>query len=257
MPQNLHVHLLPTLFQPEEVKDQTVVICDILRASTTITTSLANGCEGVSPCGSIEQALELRKQFPVGQCLLGGERGGVQIDGFDLSNSPADYAVSIVRGKRIGFTTTNGTKALLHSGQAANIVIGAFVNLTAVVQYLQSVKNDIHIVCAGTNGRISSEDVLFAGAVVHQLCQTGAVVHQQQLSDEVAANDSATIAMGFWRDSCPALHSQSIEQGLKRSTGGQNLLRLGYDSDITLAAAVDSVPVVGMLQSDQVIRLIR
>ena len=137
MPGLISVHPLPSLFEPDDVVGGVAVVVDILRATTTITHALANGADQVIPCGTVEQALEVRSDRPSGTCLLGGERGGLRIDGFDLSNSPDDYGPNAVRGKTIGFTTTNGTRALIRAEKADHVLIGAFVNLSAVAEWLQ------------------------------------------------------------------------------------------------------------------------
>lgn len=236
----LHVHLLPSLFEPAEVRGASVVICDILRASTTMTYALANGAECVVPCGTVEEAKRRKTEAIPGQCLLGGERGGVKIEGFDLSNSPQDYGPDVVRGKTVVFTTTNGTHALLRSLQADEILVGAFVNLSAVADYLNQSPRPIHIVCAGTDGKITSEDVLFAGALAERLLA-------QKETREVT--DSTELAYHHWRAERGDGTSSAIETALRKSQGGRNLMRLGYSSDIALSASIDSVPETGILNS--------
>ncbi len=245
MAQEIFVHLLPTLFDPADVKGGIAIIVDILRASTTITHALANGAGGVIPCGAVEDAFAIREASADGTCLLGGERGGIKIDGFDLSNSPDDYSPSVVSGKTIGFTTTNGTKALLRSQQADEILIGAFVNFSAVLQRIASQPKPIHIVCAGTDGVITGEDVLFAGALSEALQNTG---------EDWKANDAGKVAENHWRQECNELTAAGIEPSLRRAQGGRNLIRLGYDKDIATASMVDSVPVVGIVNDENIIR---
>ena len=100
MPRPLNVHLLPALFSPEDVAGGIVVIVDILRASTTMTTALQNGAAGVIPCLHIDEALALRERDDDYEYLLGGERGGLKIEGFDFGNSPASYSPDVVTGRR-------------------------------------------------------------------------------------------------------------------------------------------------------------
>ncbi|MEO2013131.1 MAG: 2-phosphosulfolactate phosphatase [Fuerstiella sp.] len=239
MPRPIFVHLLPTLFEPDDVLGGIAVVVDILRASTTITHALANGADCVIPCGTVEEALAARNDLPAGTCLLGGERGGVRIDGFDLSNSPTDYGPDVVKGKSIGFTTTNGTRALIRAEKADHVLIGAFVNLSAVTDRLGTSEVPVHIVCAGTNGQITGEDVLFAGAVVSQLLDCSA--------EEFATSDSARIALDHWRRESGNGSIDALQAALRRSQGGRNLIELGYDRDIATAANTDSVPWIGTL----------
>lgn len=236
---------MPFLFEPSDVRGGVAVIVDILRASTTIIHALANDAAGVVPCGAVDEAFAVRESSVAGSCLLGGERGGIKIDGFDLSNSPDDYAASVVQGKMIGFTTTNGTKALLRSELADEILIGAFVNFAAVLWRIRQQQKTIHIVCAGTDGVITGEDVLFAGALVAAL-ETGDVDYEM--------NDAAVIAANHWRQECGELTAARIEPALRRAQGGRNLIRLSYEKDIATASLVDSIPVIGFVDQDKVIR---
>ena len=131
--QPLNVHFLPALMNTANLAGGTVVIIDILRASSTIITALHNGAKRVIPCGTSDEARKIREPSQADAVLLGGERGGVLIEGFDCGNSPTEYAPHRVAGKTIAFTTTNGTQALLKSAAAETILIGAFINRQAVV----------------------------------------------------------------------------------------------------------------------------
>ena len=239
----ISVHPLPTCFEPDELVGGIAVVVDILRATTTITHALANGADCVIPCGTVEQALDIRNDLPAGTCLLGGERSGVRIDGFDLSNSPADYEPNTVRDRSIGFTKTNGTRALLRAEKADEVLIGAFVNLSAVVDRLCCSRLPVHIVCAGTNGQITGEDILFAGALVQQLLESSA--------ERFQAEDSAQMAISHWRQESADDALEMLEAALRRSRGGRNLIELGYDHDIATAAKTDSVPWIGTLSKDR------
>lgn len=229
----------------------TVVVIDILRASSTITTALHNGARRVIPCADPDEARRIHDESPADSVLLGGERRGILIEGFDCGNSPTEYPASRVAGKTIAFTTTNGTKALLKSAAAETILIGAFVNRQAVVARLTDDERPIHLVCAGTDGDITGEDVLFAGAVVDALTQAVPTGRWQ-------LNDSARIASAFWRQSvCDdsglehgADFSARIECAMRETKGGLNLRVLGYDNDIKLCSAVDSIEVVPILRAN-------
>ncbi len=247
--QSLSVHLLPALMDAASLSSGTAVIIDILRASSTITNVLRNGATCVIPCGSPDEARQVRRTSKVDSVLLGGERGGVLIDGFDCGNSPTEYPSSRVAGKTIAFTTTNGTKALLKSAAAEKILIGAFVNRRALVDQLHADHRAIHLVCAGTDGEITGEDVLFAGAVVESLLALQ--------KDRWELNDSARIARAFWLQSVSSVTretlSAEIETAMRQTHGGRNLINLGYDIDINLCSAVDSIDVVPVLQGNALV----
>ncbi len=245
----LHVYFLPVEFSPDDLRDGSAVIVDILRASTTMTHALANGADCVVPCGSVDDAIALRDGEDNGQCLLGGERGGIKIDGFDLSNSPDDYCREVVDNRKIGFTTTNGTRALLRSQQADEIIIGAFVNLQVVVSQLLKTSTAVYIVCAGTDGAVTGEDVLFAGALSKELVA--------QNADAFDVTDSARIAISFWNQECGSTtDADALEAAMRKTQGGRNLIRLGYEKDIATASAINSVPVLGKVFDGPVIRRI-
>ena len=118
MTKTLNVHALPKLVEPKDLADGTVVVIDVLRASTTIIAALEAGAVEVIPCLEIDDARRVAAQFPAEEVILGGERQGLPIEGFDLGNSPEDYTPYAVAGKTLVFTTTNGTRAMIHARQA-------------------------------------------------------------------------------------------------------------------------------------------
>lgn len=273
MSRPLFVHFLPDLVSPEQLSGGIVVVIDVLRASTTIATALNHGAGRIIPCVSIDQALAVRDQEHVANRdqrsatpansgvlpLLGGERGGVRIEGFDLSNSPAEYEPQVVGGRTIVFTTTNGTRALARCEQAARILVGAFINLSAISRALQADDRPVHLLCAGTDGSPTAEDILFAGALGHDVCVAAG-------SEGWTLSDSAEIAVAAWRGAVemPCLEESSaghVAGGLRqerlsphvfnalcRSRGGRNLLRLGYESDIRYCSQIDLISVLPVCQ---------
>lgn len=142
------------------------VVIDVLRATSVITTALANGACSVIPVMTVEEAEKRFLACEAALTLKGGERNSVKIDGFDLGNSPLEYKQSVVGGKDILFTTTNGTLAL-HGVQGADeVVLACFRNLAAVANYLLRVQKDVVVVCSGTHGQFSLDDGLCAGRLV-------------------------------------------------------------------------------------------
>src|SRR5438874_11853400 len=125
----IDVYLLPALVEPAELAGKTVVVIDVLRATTTIITALANGATQVIPCLEIDEARKAAADFG-SPAILGGERGGRPIAGFDLGNSPAEYSREQVAGKTVVFTTTNGTRALLRCKAARRVLLGAFISFS-------------------------------------------------------------------------------------------------------------------------------
>jgi 2-phosphosulfolactate phosphatase len=232
---HLHVHLLPELARPGSLTGAVAVVIDVLRATTTIIHALAAGCTSVLPCAEVTEARELAGGMPAGKVLLGGERHGKPLPGFDLGNSPGEYTGQACRDMTVVLTTTNGTRALLRAAEAERILVGAFVNYSAVCEQLRQDKRPIHILCAGTEGEASLEDTLLAGAVVDFLCD----------EMDVSLNDSARMA---W--DCFENHGRVLLGALEISHGGANLHRLGYDEDIRAAAEVDKFAIVPELRRD-------
>lgn len=238
----LRVHFLPELVDPAALAGSRCVIVDVLRATTTIVQALAAGANAVLPCLTIEDARRRASEFSAAEALLGGERGGKPIEGFALGNSPAEYVANRVAGKTVVLTTTNGTKALLHSSAGSEILIGAFVNLSALCAHLQHSSHPtnqslIDIVCAGTDGHITREDVLFAGAVADRLTQAG-----------FQLDDQAEIARDAWRsvsaDSDGVQLQSRLADAMRASRGGRNLIEIGMAGDIELAAQIDRYGIV-------------
>lgn len=236
MTRDVRVHLLPALFEPEEVRGGVAVILDILRASTTIVHALAHGARCVIPTVDVPTAQALAASFPAGSVLLGGEREGVLIPGFDLDNSPFAYSAAVVAGKTIVFTTTNGTAALQRAVQAERVLIGSFVNLQAVVNILAEDGRPAHLVCAGTRGKITIEDALAAGAIVDRL------LAEFGRRDEDLADDQAQLALAHYVSA--AVSEAGLRRALRNGAGGRNCRRLGFDAQIDRAATLDLFDIV-------------
>jgi len=231
----VQVHLLPSLVPPGQLTGTVAVVIDVLRATTTIVHALAAGCVAVRPVAEIDEARKLADSMRAGRVLLGGERGGKPVDGFDLGNSPREYTAKRCRNATLVLTTTNGTQALLRAAEAERALVAGFVNFSAVCEQLRQDTRPVHIICAGTDGAIALEDTLLAGAMVDHLCDAG----------EVCLNDGARLA---W--DCYETHGRVLLGALEISQGGANLRRLGYDDDIRAAAQIDQFALVPELRRD-------
>lgn len=150
--------------EEEKLRGKAAVIIDTLRATSTITTALNNGAKEVIPVLTIEEAIAMQKN--IGKGLLGGERKGLKIDGFDLSNSPQDYKKETVYGNTIIFTTTNGTRAIRGARQADEILMGSVLNGKSVSGELIKLNKDVVIINAGTYDEFSIDDFLTAGYII-------------------------------------------------------------------------------------------
>ena len=232
----LSSHLLPTTVDPDTLPGSIAVMIDVLRASTTLAHALAAGCHAIHPCRDVETARTLARDN-TGQDqprLLAGERGGIRIDGFDLGNSPASFTSSSVGGRTIVFTTTNGTAALNTCQGADHIIVASFANLAAVVRFLVQRQLPVHLVCAGTNGHVTAEDCLCAGAIGLALQCHG--------DHDTDSHDATRMAVEFFAPMSD--EPDTFLQALRDSHGGRNLRQLGFDDDIVLASQRDTFDLI-------------
>jgi 2-phosphosulfolactate phosphatase len=248
------VHLLPSLIPPGSLPGGVAVVVDVLRATTVMVHALAQGCQAVIPCAEIDEAWRVADvELPPDSAILGGERGGLPIPRFDLGNSPGDYTREVCRGKTLVMTTTNGTRAILASLEAERVYIASFANLKATADELtvQFLKKDhghpIHIVCSGTEGFISQEDSLLAGALTKQLAD--AMVPRYPEGERLG-NDEALIVLSQWLEVERFLEQRPLWRLLQMGRGGQNVTRIGLERDIKVAADVDRFPIIAELSRD-------
>lgn len=210
------------------------MVIDVLRASTTIATALAHGATRVRPVTDVVEARRVAAALGA-VAVLGGERGGVRIEGFDLGNSPLEYTRDRIAGRPLVITTTNGTAALAACHAAREVLVGAVVNAAAVAAAARRLADaarvaDVHLVCAGTDGQPTAEDLLGAGAI---LAAAGA-------DDRLDA--AARAARAAFRDVVAAADPQAaLVAAFRRAPGGANLVALGMDADLAACAARDTI----------------
>jgi 2-phosphosulfolactate phosphatase len=246
MPGILNVYALPKLAESADLQGGTAVVIDVLRATTTIIHALAAGVMEVIPCVEVDEARQIASRFPPDQVVLGGERGGREVAGFELGNSPQDYTPQRLRGKTLVITTTNGTRAMARAQAAAEILLAAFVNASAVCRRLQGLPS-IHILCAGTEGQYSNDDIFLAGLLVDRL--------QRRDAQGYRLNAQAITAQETWLARFPlplalggeALEADRLAAALADTPGGRNLTALGFNDDILAAARVDRFDIVPTL----------
>ncbi len=248
MNQSFSAAFLPTLADPLAISGCDVVVTDVLRASTTIISALANGAGRILPVPEIQAGIELKIQLGP-DAILGGERKGVIIPGYDQGNSPREYTRELVGGdsgrshpvggpRPIVLCTSNGTVAMESCRTANRVLIGAFVNLAAIAAALRNSPR-VTVVCAGTDRRITSEDILLAGALAERLGHS---------MESATLDDSARVALGWWQAAREQMAGgTTLAAILGGSAGGRNLLKLNYDEDVRFCAQIDSLPVIPQL----------
>jgi len=235
----IDVAFVPEEVHTSEITDKSVLIVDILRATSTITTAIANGASYLIPVNTPKEAFELYEQHNR-NVLLGGEVEGNRIAGFDLGNSASEYLPSVVAGKPIIMRTTNGTRTINVCQSALNLVIGCFVNKTSCCHYLLGLGCDILIVCSGQEGNFGIEDAVFAGACINIL--------YQQMSN-IEKTDSAL--------ACEMMYLQcksDILDLLCKSEHGKYLIDIGLGDDLILCAKEDTTTVVPVYGDGKIIK---
>lgn len=221
-----------------------VIVVDVLRASTTIAVALANGARSVIPFDSAEEAIKRSKSFERGEYKLAGERRNLMIPGFDLGNSPRDFVREQVEGKTILFSTTNGTAALVSIQGAHEVLVGSFVNFSAVLAMTRAAARggiDITIVAVGSEKHFSLEDAACAGRFVRAISKRFA-------SFEI--NDGSKAALLIYRK-----YAANLSALFGDATHGRALVEAGFAEDLAFCSAVDSFPVVPVYQDRQLTKL--
>lgn len=249
----LGVSFLP---DPRRVNERTdvVLVIDVLRATSVMATAMAAGAKRIHTCRGVEQARRsaARSRPPA---LLCGERGCRPIDGFDLGNSPRDYTPDTVGGRELILTTTNGTQAIAAAAPGRRLLAVAFLNAGATLRSIRDAR-ETHIICAGTEGSITAEDVLLAGMLVERL-ERQAAAHNVSLRLD---GDEAVIARDQWRwtvaetlrfsadgdrdSGVMAERPDRLANRLAQTRGGRDLVAAGYHHDLSDCARIDTLSVV-------------
>ena len=231
----IHTSLTPTVRISDPSIDCAVVI-DVLRATTVMTSALFHGANEVVTCGAISEAKRLRSES-ASKVLLCGERGCQPIEGFDLGNSPSDYTRSRVGQHQIILTTTNGTRAIEWVADRREVFIASFLNIRCVTDSL-CYRNSVALVCSGTENQVSGEDVLLAGAMIDRWSSHWG-------SRRMQLCDASMLALQHWRslfDQRP--NKDELAMGFRKTLGGRNLIRVGYEKDLAICAKIDEMPVL-------------
>jgi len=230
----LDVFLTPGEVAPAELADRTVVVLDILRATSTIVQAMSAGAKAIYPVASIEDALRLANTLGREGVLLAGERKSLPIEGFDLGNSPLEFTHKKVAGKTLVMTTTNGTNVLALTAGASRVLIGSLLNLGAVVDDLVRTGADPVIVCAGRERHFALEDALCAGRIAARVMEAR--------PGEWALNDGARAAVVL------AGQMEPTEELFRQAAGGRAIVEAGLEGDLAYCAQIDLHDILPVLQ---------
>lgn len=232
---SIDVCLSPDLIHLFEVKHKVVVVVDILRATSCMTTGLAHGIKSIKPFANLEECREMK----TAGYYIAGERNGQKLDDFDLGNSPFDYMQDDLQGKNVAVTTTNGTVAIEKASGASQIIIGSFLNLSAVSNYLKEQNLDVLILCAGWKGKVNMEDSLFAGALVERL-----------QNDFLNACDAPLLALSTFQAA-----NHDLLNLVLNSSHAKRLKKLNINDDIEFCLKFDEYDVVPVLNNGEIVAL--
>ena len=234
----IDVHFEPAAPLPD-LTGRTVVVIDVLRATSSMVEALVNGAQGVYPAPSTEEAIKLASSLGREDTILCGEARGLMIEGFHLGNSPREFSAETVAGKRLVMSTSNGTRAFLLVGDAVRVLACSFMNLSAVAAAVME-SDSILVVCAGMGGLFSLDDAVCAGALVQRI--------RTKAGSGVELNDAAMGAVEM------ALTFRINAHFFASTSTGQRLIEIGLREDLDVCAEIDRHSVVPEMY-DRVIQL--
>lgn len=210
--------------------NSTVIAIDVLRASTTIINALVNGAVKVIPAADAGEAASLAGKLGIRDCILAGERGGLKLPGFDLGNSPLEFTEEKVKGRTILLSTTNGTNAIYKARTARCVLIGGVINRTAAAKEAIKQGNPVVILCAGTDGLFSADDVCAAGAVLDAMASFSA--------EPLETNDLGLVSCMVYSNWLEGKADLSLTFHYSR------LIRLGFEQDVKFCFSRDITDIV-------------
>jgi 2-phosphosulfolactate phosphatase len=232
----IEVCLTPDMLRYHDLSNKTVVVIDIFRATSCIVTALAHGVQSILPVATVAEAKLLQAKG----YLTAAERQGSKVEGFDLDNSPFSYLKPELKGKTIGLTTSNGTQAIRSAQDAGayEVLIGSFLNIQALLQYLQKSADAICLLCAGWKGKVNLEDSFFAGAVL------------AGLPEFTSMNDDCVLALSTYERGL-----DNPVRFLESSAHYHRLETLGNRDDITFCLQRSIYHNVPVLRGDELVNM--
>lgn len=226
------VFATPREWSEDDVRGTTAIVIDVLRASSTIIQAISNGAREVVPVTSPAEAGEFAIKAGRSDLVLGGERDGKLIEGFDLGNSPFEYTPERIGGRTIVFASTNGAPALVRCKTADHVLVAGFNNFSSAVAAARGLQRDVSIICSGRHGKFSLEDFVCAGKIVEGVSGPGAAQD----------HDGSQAALDLFR-----YYRSQIREIVRSCFHGRYLASIGYADDLDHCAKVDSHQVVPVL----------
>ncbi|HEX7584008.1 MAG TPA: 2-phosphosulfolactate phosphatase [Prolixibacteraceae bacterium] len=231
----LEVCLSPAIYDKHADDENLVVIVDILRATSSICAAIHNGVKSILPVSTVEEAREMKQQG----FMVASERDGYVLDFADFGNSPFNFTPEIVKGKEIAYSTTNGTRCIHMASHSKAVVIGSFLNISSLADWLIQQNAPVLIFCASWKDRFSLEDTVFAGALAERLLQSGKFE---------SVCDAVTASIDLWNLAKPDLFGY-----LQKSAQKRRLASKGLDDCIEFCLTADQTRVVPAFQNDRLV----
>ena len=228
----LEVCFSPALYTFFENRDAVVVVTDVLRASSAIVTAFMNGVERIIPVGTLEEAKAYKEQG----FMVAAERDGIVLDFADFGNSPFNFNREQVEGSHVVYSTTNGTNAIHLASSAREVLIGAYLNLRSLTEYVAGSNSDLIILCAGWKNKFNLEDTLFAGALAKGVLQEG---------NHTTICDSAIGAIDLYD-----LAHDDMMSYIDKVAQRERLRKNGLDDVIGYCHAIDQTHVIPVLREN-------
>jgi len=237
------VYHTPELTPADHLPDCAIAV-DVLRATTTIATALAQGAEAVQVFSDMTELMTVSEQWAPELRIRAGERGGAKVEGCDLGNSPLDCTPELMQGRRLFISTTNGTRCLTRIQKAKVVLTAALINCHAVVDYLKTVQPEtVWIVGSGWEGSFALEDTICAGAISYAFATIDG-----QPPEEMIGNDEVVGAIALY-----AQWKNRLLELMHYASHGQRLLRLHCDEDLKYCVDMNSVDVLPIQQEPGVL----
>lgn len=234
---HIEVCFSPYLFPLHKEEYEIIVVIDVLRATSAICAAFDNGVSAIIPVSTIEEAIEYRKKG----YLVGAERKGQIVDGFDFGNSPFSYMKEEVKGKEIVLTTTNGTKAINLAKDAETVVIGSLINVDALSKWLEQQDKHVLCLCSGWENKFNLEDTICAGAISEYLINTG----------KFKSDEDSSIAAKYLYISA----KDNYLGYLKSSSHRRRLKNLNLNEDIKFCLTPNQTNVIPVLRDGKLINI--
>ena len=236
-PKSLEICFTPASFDAHADSEAVVVVIDVHRATSSICTAFANGAREIIPVATVEEAMEMKSRG----YLLAAERDGYVLDFADFGNSPFNFTPEKVKGKSVAYSTTNGTGIMKRASECHDVVIGSWLNMSALCRWIEGQGRKVVIVCAGWKKRFSLEDAVCAGALAEKLLETGRFT---TICDSVhAATDLWSVARGDLL-------------GYMEKAAQRSILRdKGLDDCIPYCHTVDMTDVIPVLRNGKLVAI--